>query len=299
MVNSSFSSPKPVPVVLPAGGVVTGGFTTLVGGAFGFTASAFAFAAASAFAFAAAAVAVAAAALSFDVALVNAFFSAAICAGVLATFGLPVILSINSFVPAPIAAPVSAFTTLLVVEFVLVVFGLTVGLTVFVPVVVLVVGVVVVLLVTVGFVVVVGVVLDVNVVFGAKLVLGVEDVLVVKEGLVAGLVNADVNGRLPPPAGTLEPPAEVNEEAPLSEMKGVLSAPRMMLPSGARSSALASGSCLLDVRFFRIAIFYPPFFTSEVRLAMSVIGVRFAPLVKVFGGAARATFVGCCVGVAF
>ena len=298
---------------------MTGGFTTLVGGAFGFTASAFAFAAASAFAFAAA-VAVAAAALSFDVALANAFFSAAICAGVFETFGLPVILSINSFVPAPIAAPVSAFTTLLVVEFGLLTFGLTVGFTAPVPVVVLVVGVVVVLFVIVGFVV--GVVLDVSVVlgtsvvlgvddvfvvkdvFGVKVVFGVEDVLVVSVGLVAGLTNVEVNGRLPTPDLMLvleppEPPAEVKEDAPLSEMKGVLSTPRMTLPSGARSTPLASGSCLLDVRFFRIAIFYPPFFTSEVRLAMSVMGVRFAPLVRVFAGAARATFVGCCGGVAF
>jgi hypothetical protein len=234
--------------------------------------------------------------------------------------GLPVILSISNFVPAPIAAPVSAFTTLLVVEFGLLTFGLTVGFTAPVPVVVLVVGVVVVLFVIVGFVV--GVVLDVSVVlgtsvvlgvddvfvvkdvFGVKVVFGVEDVLVVSVGLVAGLTNVEVNGRLPTPDLMLvleppEPPAEVKEDAPLSEMKGVLSTPRMTLPSGARSTPLASGSCLLDVRFFRIAIFYPPFFTSEVRLAMSVIGVKFAPLAKVFAGAARATFLTCCVGAAF
>jgi hypothetical protein len=225
-----------------------------------------------------------------------------------------------NFVPAPIAAPVSAFTILLVVEFGLLTFGLTVGLTVFVPVVVLVVGVVVVLFVIVGFVV--GVVLDVSVVFGAsdvfgvadvlvvkdvrgaKVVLGVEDVLVVNVGLVAGLVNVEVNGRLPTPDLMLvleppEPPADVIEEEPRPVSAGALSTPRMTLPRGARSIPLASGSCLFDVRFFRIAIFYPPFFTSEVRLAMSVIGVRFAPLAKVFAGVARATFAACGGGEAF
>jgi hypothetical protein len=192
-----------------------------------------------------------------------------------------------NFVPAPIAAPVSAFTTLLVVELGLVVFGLIVGLTVLVPVVVLVAGVVVVLFV------IVGVVLDVSVVFGVKVVLGVEDVLVVREGLVAGFVNTEVNGRPPLPAGALEPPEDVREDAPLSEIKGVFSTPRMTLPSGARSSPLASGICLLDVRFFRIAIFYPVFFTCEVRPAILVIGVNFASLPKVFAGATRV------VGAAF
>jgi hypothetical protein len=174
-----------------------------------------------------------------------------------------------------------------VVEFVLVVFGLTVGFAAPVPVVVLVVGVVVVLLVTVG------VVLDVKVVFGAKVVFGTEDVFVVKEGLVAGFVKTEVNGRPPLPAGALEPPEEVREDAPLSEIKGVFSTPRMTLSSGARSSPLASGSCLLDVRFFRIAIFYPVFFTCEVRPAILVIGVNFASLPKVFAGATRV------VGAAF
>jgi len=170
------------------------------------------------------AAAVAAAAfLSFNIAASNAFFSAAFSAEVLEMLGLPVILSTNSFVPAPIAAPVSAFTTLLVVEFGLLTFGLTVGFTTDVGDVVFVVGVVDVLFVIVGLVV--GVVLDVNVVlgasvvfgvvvvlvvkevfganvfFGANVVLGAEDVFVVSVGLaVSGLVNAEVNGRLPEPA---------------------------------------------------------------------------------------------------
>jgi len=91
-----------------------------------------------------------------------------------------------------------------VVEFVLVVFGLTVGLTTDVGLVVLVVGVVGVLFVIVGFVEDVNVVLLGNVVFGAevvlfvkdvlgaKVVLGVEDVFVVS---VDGLVTDDVIGR--------------------------------------------------------------------------------------------------------
>jgi len=69
-----------------------------------------------------------------------------------------------------------------------------------------------------------------------------------------------------------------------------------MLPSGARSSPRASGICLLDVRFFRIAMFYPDFFTSDVKVAMSVIGLRFVLLANLFAGAdgvARA------IGVAF
>ena len=54
-------------------------------------------------------------------------FSTATCEGVLETFGFELNLSISIFVPAPSAAPVSAFTTLLEVE--LVCFGLvTVGL---------------------------------------------------------------------------------------------------------------------------------------------------------------------------
>lgn len=45
-------------------------------------------------------------------------FSTATCEGVLETFGFELNLSISIFVPAPSAAPVSAFTTLLEVELV-------------------------------------------------------------------------------------------------------------------------------------------------------------------------------------
>jgi hypothetical protein len=233
-----------VPDGKPVDGFVTGGFTTLVVGAFGFTASAFAFAAtASAFAFVAAAAVFAAVEFAAVPVPVDTF-------GLLVDVaGLPVNLSISSFVPAPIAAPVSAFTTLLVVELGLLVFGLTVGLTVVAGLVVLVAGVDGVLFVTVGFVV--GAVVEVSGVFGAKVVFGVVPVLVVKDVLgakvvlgaevgvfIAGFVNSEVKG-LP-------------EE--LLDTDGVFTAPRMMLSNGARSSPLASGSCLLEVRFFRIAI---------------------------------------------
>ena len=76
------------------------------------------------------------------------------------------------------------------------------------------------------------------------------------------------------------------EDGPRPVSEGVPSRPRMMLPSGARSSPRASGICLLDVRFFRIAMFYPEFFTSDVKVAMSVIGLRFALLANLFAGAA-------------
>jgi hypothetical protein len=177
---------------------------------------------------------------------------------------------------------VSAFTTLLEVEFGLLTFGLTVGLTTDVGDVVLVVGVVGVLFVIVGVDGVVAglVVEDVIDVFGAKVVFGTEEVFVVMLGFfVAGLVNAEVNGRVP------EPP-EVIEDTPLSVRAGASSTPRMMLSSGARSSPLALGICLLDVRFFRIAMFYPVFFSIEVKLAILPTGVSFALLANVFGGCA-------------
>jgi hypothetical protein len=110
-----------------------------------------------------------------------------------------------SLVPAPSAAPVSAFVIALVVEFVLVFGVLTVGFTTDVGDVVLVVGVVAVLLVTVGLVV--GVVLDVNEVRGTKVVLGVADVPVVREGFALPETD-EVKGRL------LEPPADVIEDEP-------------------------------------------------------------------------------------
>jgi hypothetical protein len=233
----------------------------------------------------------------------------------LTTVGLPVILSINNFVPAPIAAPVSAFTTLLVVELGLVVFGLTVGFTTDVGDVVFVVGVVDVLFVIVGFVVVVGAVVFVVGVFVFDVSDGLvfKDVFVVRlgvavEGLVvsaglfvAGLVNDEVNGRVVEPADVtaLEPPAppaDVIDETPLSVSAGALSTPRMMLPSGARSSPLASGSCLLDVRFFRIAMSYPDFLTCDVRPAMFVTGLNFAVLASFLGGAIGVAF---CIGISF
>ena len=80
------------------------------------------------------------------------------------------------------------------------------------------------------------------------------------------------------------------EEEPRPVKAGASSTPRMMLPSGARSSPLASGSCLLDVRFFRIAMSYPVFFTIDVRPAMLLTGLSFAVLANVLGGARGAAF---------
>jgi hypothetical protein len=216
---------------------------------------------------------------------------------VLTTVGLPVILSMINFVPTPSAAPVTAFTTLLAVEFVLVVVGLTVGFTTDVGLVVLVAGVVDVLVVTVGLVVVVGLVVeDVKDVLGAKVVLGTEVVLVVSVGLVvAGLENAEVNGRLVAPVELTAPeppapPADVSDDTPLFEIKGESSTPRITLSNGARSIPLALGSCLFDVRFFRIAMSYPVFFTKEVKPAMLVTGLNFAVLANVLGGATGVAF---------
>jgi len=193
---------------------------------------------------------------------------------------------------------VSAFVIALVVEFVLVFGVLTVGLTTDVGDVVLVVGVVVVLLVTAGFVVAVGLVVagldvdDVIDVFGANVVFGAKEVPVVMLGFaVSGLVNDEVNGR------EFEPPADVIEVGPRPVKAGALFRPRMTLSSGARSSPLASGSCLLDVRFFRIAIFYPVFFTSDVKVAMSVTGLSFVLPAKVFGGATRAAGAAFLIGI--
>ena len=128
--------------------------------------------------------------------------------------------------PAPSTAPVSAFVTLLAVEFVFVFVGVTVGFFTTDVGVVLVVGVVVVLVVTVGFVVAVvfvvgAVVLEVSVGLvvaglvviglvsvglvvkgglGAKEVLGTEEGFDVSVGLfVSGLVTVEVNGRFVAP----------------------------------------------------------------------------------------------------
>jgi hypothetical protein len=151
--------------------------------------------------------------------------------------GLPEILSINNFVPAPIAAPVSAFTTLLVVEFGFDTFGLAVCLGTLDGDVVMLVGVFEVVLVTAGLEPVVDVKLGFDVPVGV---------------VIDGLEPLPVDVRLD------EPP----------EIEGALLTPRMMLSNGARSSPFASGSCLLDVRFFRIAMSYPVFLTNEVNPAM-------------------------------
>jgi len=144
-----------------------------------------------------------------------------------------------------------------------------------------------------GFVVVAGLVVDVSVGF-----------------VVAPVVN---NGRLldvraPAPPETPEPPEDVivlePPEPPDDVMDGARPLEifgwsptlRMMLSNGARSRPRASGSCLLDVRFFRIAMSYPVFFTNEVKPAMLLTGLRFAVLAKVLGGA---TVVGFLTGTAF
>jgi hypothetical protein len=123
--------------------------------------------------------------------------------------------------------------------------GLTVGLAAVFGLDVLDAGVVDVLFVTVGFaaVVEVNVVLGVNVVFGAEDVLVVIDVLGANDVLGVEDVFVVSVGRV------------TDEEEPRPVNAGASFTPRMTLSSGARSSPLASGSCLLDVRFFRIAIF--------------------------------------------
>ena len=264
---SSGSSPKPVPLGLPVDGLMTGGFTTLVVEPEGrFVPPA------------------AGRVVPPEGRAVSAGGFAAPPGGfgLSATTGLPVILSMISFVPAPSAAPVSAFTTWLAAELGLLMLGLTVGLAAVFGLVVLVVGVVDVLFVTVGFVV--GVVVDVSVDLGTSEVLGVEDVLVVRDVLgakdVLGVEDVFVVS-----VGLV-----TDEEEPRPVREGLSFTPRMTLSNGARSRPLASGSCLLDVRFFRIAIFYPVFLTNDVRPAMLVTGLSFAVLANVFGGAVGAAF---------
>jgi hypothetical protein len=233
--------------------------------------------------------------------------------------GLPVILSNISFVPAPIAAPVNAFTTLLVVEFVFVLIGVTVGLTTDVGDVVLVVGVSEVLVVTTGLFVTVGlvtgvvfvgvVVLDVSVGFVVVLGFVVKDaggfvgnvgLVAGKVGLVVGGVTVEViGGRVAPPltgivpAGKpvrVPPPVDVIASSakpppagrPVNEGRSLYS--RITLSSGARSSPRASGIVLLDVRFFRIAMSYPVFFNIDVKPAMLVTGLNFALLASLGAG---------------
>jgi hypothetical protein len=208
-----------------------------------------------------------------------------------------------------------------VVVVLFVIVGLTAGVVTFGVVVVVFVAGVVVLDVSVGLVV--------KGTLGARVVLGFAVVFVVKDaggfvgrvgfgavgavgkvGLVVGLVTVEViGGRVtPPPVGAdgLTPlpvgnvpmfelgrspePSEVIEpdSRPVSEGRSLNL--RMTLSSGARSSPLASGSCLLDVRFFRIAMSYPVFFTNEVRPAILLTGLNFAVLANVFAG---------CTGTAF
>jgi len=170
--------------------------------------------------------------------------------------------------------------------------------------------------------------LGASVVFGTLLVLVVKDAgglvgsvgfgAVGKVGFAVGLVTVEVIGgriALPPEGadgltplpvdtegrvtlpvvvagrlGRAPEPSEVREPdvRPVNEGRSLKL--RMTLSSGARSSPLASGSLLLDVRFFRIAMSYPVFFTNEVRPAILLTGLNFAVLANVFAG---------CTGVAF
>jgi len=165
------------------------------------------------------------------------------------TTGLPETLSNNNFVPAPIIAPVPAFSTLLVIELLVPVDFEIVGLVLIFTGVVLVVAVVGVLVVIVGLVLtltgvvlvagVVGVLvvivdlvvagLVVKVVRGAKEVLGTEEVFDVKDGLFVGLVSVEVKGLEVP-----KPPSEVIDEGRPPEIDGALSPPRITLSSGER-----------------------------------------------------------------
>jgi hypothetical protein len=180
------------------------------------------------------------------------------------------------------------------------------------------------LVVVVGFVVTAGLVAtDGFVVIGLVVVAGfvVAGLVVeVSVGFVIGNVDGDVivdvtgrltdapvpdeviEGRAPePPEDVIEleppePPPDVMDEESLPVRDGASFKLRMTLSNGARSRPLASGSCLLDVRFFRIAMSYPVFFTSDVRPAIFVTGLRFAVLAKVLAGA---TVVGFLTGTAF
>jgi hypothetical protein len=163
-----------------------------------------------------------------------------------------------SFVPAPRAAPVSAFTILLDVELD-------------------------------------GLVTDVMVCRGVPVVFVVSDGFAPDDELLVidGVDDVPVPVPVPVPEpefvvnNGLEPPTDVMELEP-PPMLGLLPTLLMTLLSGARVSAFASGICLLDDRFLRIAIFYPVFFTSDVKVAMSVTGLNFALPAKVWAGATRA-----------
>tara|TARA_R110000868_G_scaffold20734_2_gene87240 strand:- start:2477 stop:3034 length:558 start_codon:yes stop_codon:yes gene_type:complete len=166
------------------------------------------------------------------VVLVTGFVGVVVVFVVGTVVGLPVTLSINIFVPAPIIAPVPAFKTLLVIELLVPVDFEIVGLVLTLTGVVLVAGVVGVLVVIVGLVVA-G--LLVKVVRGAKEVLGTEEVFVVKDG--AGLVTVEVKGRLVEEVKGLEvpkPPSEVIDVVRPPEIDGALPPPRITLSSGER-----------------------------------------------------------------
>jgi hypothetical protein len=174
------------------------------------------------------------------------------------------------------------------------------------------------LVATDGFVVIGLVVVAVFVVAGLVVAAGL--VVEVSVGFVIGNVDGDVivdvtgrltnepvpdeviEGRAPePPEDVIEleppePPPDVMDEESLPVREGALFKLRMTLSNGARSRPLASGSCLLEVRFFRIAMFYPVFFTNEVKPAIFVTGLRFAVLANVLAGA---TVVGFLTGGAF
>ena len=134
-------------------------------------------------------------------------FSTAICEGVFETFGFELNLSINIFVPTPSAAPVSASTTLLVVE-----------------------------LVCFGFATVCFATVDGEVVIDFGVVVDVSDGFVA--GVVVGVV-VDVEGvtEVFGAVGAVEP--DVIEPAPPPVTLGLLPTPLMTLLSGARLSAFA------------------------------------------------------------
>ena len=81
---------------------------------------------------------------------------------------------------------------------------------------------------------------------------------------------------------------DVIEVGPPRVILGLLPTLLTTLFSGARMVAPVLGGCTPDVRLVKIAMFYPPFFTSDDRVAMSVTGLSFAPLGNVFGGATGA-----------
>jgi hypothetical protein len=150
--------------------------------------------------------------------------------------------------------------------------------------------------VVIGFVVVAGFVVDVSV--------GFVVVPVVNTGRLVDVFGAKAPAppdTPAPPEDVIEleppePPADVMDEESLPVRDGALFKLRMTLSNGARSRPLASGSCLLEVRFFRIAMFYPVFFTNEVKPEMLLTGLSFAVLANVLAGA---TVVGFLTGGAF